>query len=108
MSDQDHLNTIADEREKHPVETLEPLPVNEHFDQLSECFRVVFAWLSEARTPEGIAARHLVLSSALQIDYLTAHQIAAATGVSKAYVSKLIVEVDRLFGITHSSRRRKG
>jgi hypothetical protein len=107
MSDQDQLDTIADEREKHPVETIEPLSVDGHLDQLSECFRVVFAWLSEARTSEGIAARHLVLSSALQIDHLTAHQIAATTGVSKAYVSKLIVEVDRLFGITHSSRRRK-
>jgi hypothetical protein len=28
MSDQDQLDTIADEREKHPVETIEPLSVN--------------------------------------------------------------------------------
>lgn len=107
MIDQDQLDIIADEREKHPVETIEPLPVDEHLDQLSECFRVLFTWLSEARTSKGLAARHLVLSSALQIDHLTAHQIAATTGASKAYVSKLIVEIDQLFGITHSSRRHK-
>ena len=109
MTEQEQLEKIRDDAPTPAEAMLEPLPIDEHRDELNQAFSVLFSWIQEARTPAGLAARFSVLAGALQAgEFQSAKAISEHTGCSRAYVTQLIEQVQTRFGIVHPSRRTKG
>ena len=92
----------------HPVDTMEPLK-DERRD-LSEVLVRVVAWLITGGKLNHIAARNMILATALQIgqDSQSYQDIAVITGLTRSGVQLMAKEFEGQFGIkTYNSRNER-
>ena len=89
----------------HPVDDMEPAPDTR--GDLAEALVRVVVWQISGGSPNKIAARTMLLATALRLgtNALTYEDIAQATGITRGGVQLMAKELEDQFGIkTHNAR----
>ena len=105
MSDQnieDRLLLIQDTSQLHPVEYIEPREP-ESVDNGARIVRAALdaltAWLTLARTAEGVRARLYVMRDQIECTGLTSAKLAKLSGVSRKQIHAIRSEARQRFGL---------
>jgi len=92
----------------HPVDDMEPLPDTR--GDLAEALVRVVVWQISGGSVNKVAARTMLLATALQIgaNALTYEDIAQSTGITRGGVQLMARELEDQFGIkTHNARKQE-
>jgi hypothetical protein len=93
---------LADERQLHPAEYLEPRET-ESVDNGARIVRAALdaltAWLTLARTAEGVRARLYVMRDQIECTGLTSVKLAKLSGVSRKQIHAIRSEARQRFGL---------
>lgn len=94
--------------DRHPVEHIEPVEDLQTKFAEAQCRLVV--WMMSDGTPDRIAARVLILATALNltINTTTESDIARTCGITRSAVSLMAIELDQQFGIKSYNLRPEG
>lgn len=93
---------------RHPVDHIEPIEDERTKFADAQCRLVV--WLMTSATPASMAARVMVLATALNLTVgtVTEADIASACGITRSAVSLISIELEDQFGIKSYNLRPEG
>lgn len=91
----------------HPVDKIEPIQElnDERLAELSSALVEILHWMTKRKSMKNVAARALVLASALQVRSNTFAEIGRATGISREGVRLMAREVEKKFGVRSCNNR---
>lgn len=92
----------------HPVDHMEPLPIDDSMERTLDAFRILMAWLLAGRGVEGHASRLLTLALHLDVDCSVSNyeDIAQMVGSTRSNVQLQGKQLESMYGLRFRQSRR--
>lgn len=92
----------------HPVDDMEPLPIDDSMERTLDAFRILMAWLLAGRGVSSHASRVLTLALHLDVDCSVSNyeDIAQMVGSTRSNVQLQGKQLEAMFGLRFRQSRR--